>query len=116
MVLAGCAPIHVGPEISHDKLNQLVVGKTTKSEVIAMFGALPTGQSRSSIGTSTLTWTHTRKDYNPWIGIYLPAASDVVTVTFDKDDLVQSFNYGGYQGQRELSTGVGGPPDLNVKQ
>jgi hypothetical protein len=119
MALAGCGPIHTGPQISHSKLDQLVIGKTTKSEVIALFGELPSTQSRTGSGLSTFTWIHTRRDYNAWLGVYLPAASDSVTVIFDKDDVVQDYSFAGMQNQREVTSGTEKPgtkPDLNVKQ
>ena len=119
VALAGCGPIHTGPQISHNKLDNLVIGKTTKSEVIALFGELPSSQSRSGSGGSTLTWTHTRQDYNWWLGIYMPGASNVVTVVFDNNDIVRDYTFAGAQTGRELTQGSMGEntrPDLGVRQ
>jgi hypothetical protein len=120
MGLVGCGPIHTGPLINHGKINQIVEGQTTKSEVIALFGNMPSTQTRDSSGTTTLTWVHTRSDYNYWLGIYLPAASDAVTVVFDRNDIVQRYSYGGHQNTREVWHEPYGqsstPPDVGVEQ
>lgn len=118
--LNGCGPIHKGPQISHNKLSQVIEGKTTKAEVLALFGSFPTNQTRDSSGLTTLTWIHTRSDYNWVIGIYLPAATDTVTVVFDKNDIVQRYSYGGSQNSREVwhdpDGQSGEAPDLGVHQ
>ena len=120
IAVTGCGPVHTGPQIDHAKLDQIVKGKTTKGEVIALFGNLPTSQTRDSSGMTTLTWVHTRRDFNYWLGIYMPAASDIVTVVFDENDVVSRFSYGGSQNTKEVwhesdKTG-GGSPDLGVDQ
>lgn len=118
--VTGCGPIHRGPQISHDKLNKLVEGKTTKAEVLALFGDYPTSQTRDSSGLTTLTWVHTRSDYNWLIGIHLPAASDTITVVFDKNDIVQRYSYGGFQSTQDVwqepSGQSGTTPDVGVER
>jgi outer membrane protein assembly factor BamE (lipoprotein component of BamABCDE complex) len=118
MGVAGCSQ-HFGPKIDYSKLDQLVIGKTTKSQVVALFGAMPSSQSKNGkTGQSTLTWVHTRMDVNPAL-VYVPGATDTLTAVFDKDDVLQDFTYAGNQSWRTTQEGGmegGSKPDLGVKQ
>jgi len=119
MGLGGCST-HFGPQIDHSKLNQLVIGQTTKSQVIALFGAMPSSQSKNGkTGLTTLTWVHARKDVHPVGLVYVPGARDIVTAVFNKDDVLQDFTYIGSQnwGESRGSGPEGGSkPDLGVSE
>ena len=53
--LAGCASR--GTEIQQDQLNQLVIGKTTRTEMLAMFGQ-PVNQGFLEAGKLSLKWVY----------------------------------------------------------
>ena len=114
LLIAGCSA-HTGPQITHAQLDSIKVGKTTKQEVIAMFGELPSHQSRTAQNT-TLTWRHTRTDPFTYMGVYFPDEVDTLTVIFDADDVVKDFSFSNYQRKRESYFGDAKGPGLGVQQ
>ncbi|WPP47113.1 hypothetical protein [Pseudomonas sp. AN-1] len=53
MLLAGCASS--GQRITQDKMDQVINGQTTRSDLITLFGA-PTTETYNSDGSQLLAW------------------------------------------------------------
>lgn len=101
LILGGCAHgYNKGPEITDEKLAQLIIGETRKSEVIVIFGGMPTNQIRNGDGSSSLTWAHTRikRDF---IFSQHDVSVTAITCIFDKDGILQNYSMVGHQNMQE---------------
>ena len=81
--LVGCATS--GTKITQEQLDQVVQGKTTRAEVVSLFGQ-PTSVSMNSDGTQILGWGYAHVGF-AGIGTEVQGLS----VVFDDKELVKAY-------------------------
>ena len=79
----GC--VKMGKEISPTSVNSIVVNKTTKAQMLAMFGP-PVTQSYDSDGKQALGWTH--QDIGPFA---FKVRTQILTAFFDENDVLTQY-------------------------
>ena len=83
MLCIGC--VKVGKELPANSLNSIVVNKTTKAQMLAMFGP-PVTQSYNSNGQQALGWTH--QNIGPFA---FSVRTQMLTAIFDENDVVTHY-------------------------
>lgn len=92
VVTIGCARRLVGEPINEDNIPKITVGKTTRGEIFALFGAPYRMEARED--QDVLTYLHGREFI--WsAGLYTENRSqaDILTVFIDKGGVVSNYAY-----------------------
>ncbi len=91
--LAGCAyQASSGREITQEALSQVVLGQTTKAEMITLFGP-PVGQGYSTDGRLVLTWQYFTNEYS--IMSFMPKTRlQMLSAVFDANEILERYNLG----------------------
>lgn len=89
ILLIGCATY--GKPITDSQLAQVEEGRSTKAEVVALFGA-PLASTRNSDGTEVLSWGYSHVGFAG-----TSAKSQGLSVVFDQSGVVKSYSVTGMQ-------------------
>lgn len=83
--ITGCASN--GREMSQENLDNIVIGTTTKDQMVAMFGP-PLSQSFSTDGKMTMLW------YYVHVGAFVSSMRQQnLAVLFDENEVVEKYNF-----------------------
>jgi outer membrane protein assembly factor BamE (lipoprotein component of BamABCDE complex) len=102
-LLGGCATVESGKSFDETRMSEIRKGKTTKQDIIAMFGS-PGGTSTDDQGHDILTYQHSTTKgsmspmaFVPLIGLFFMNTKEesetrTLTVTL-KNDVVEKYNF-----------------------
>ena len=97
-VLAGCAT--TGNDFSSNQIDEIVVGQTTKADIVSWFGE-PSARTESSAYDAVFTYLYSETRANamsliPGAGIFgkgMDSSHKTLMVFFSKDNLVREHSY-----------------------
>jgi len=110
MAANGCARRLVGTPIKEDDVPKLAIGRTTKTEVLSVFGAPYSIEARGD--QEILTYVH-GSEFAWTIGIYSEnrRTVDLLTIFLDRNGLVSNYAFSKGVSAPDLYRGPGsGPP------
>ena len=109
LFLVGCAS--VGNEMNMADMNSIEKGKTTRQELIEMFGA-PYSVGLNEDGNPTAIWVYsearnTPQNFVPVVGLFagrMETRTQQLVVIFDENDVVKSFTFN--ESDSPIKTGI----------
>jgi outer membrane protein assembly factor BamE (lipoprotein component of BamABCDE complex) len=92
VVLAGCSRQLVGQPIREDLIPKIAVGKTTRAEVLTLFGSPYRIETHGE--TETLTYLYGTESV--WtVGVYteIQRSADILTISLDRNRVVSAIGF-----------------------